>query len=430
MRHFRLILALISLCFAANIFSGEKQMDSLVIKGIFFAGNEKTKDAVLYREIKSHIGDTLSLELMEEDRKRIQNLRLFTRVEAQPMRTEDGVVLIYYVAERWYIFPYPILYHNEGNLKKISYGVGFLHENFRGMNTSLSSSFWLGYNPGIDFSYFNPWIFGNKQYFLKIGASAKKVRNKSLLYDRFSERHYGLALTLGKRWGYHTYLSIGLGYRMLEVDDPYKEATATGTGSDRLPSVSMAFAYDTRDLHEYPKKGTYFLVSATKNTNLHNIDFNSFGVDIRRYLPIYKGLSFAGRTAVDLTTGGSPVYQNVYLGYGERIRGRWHETREGQNRLLGNWELRFPLLKVRYLNFGNELAPVGPYGNNLPFGISGALFFDTGTVWDHKLDRNAFISGYGFGLNFHVPYFDLIRLEYALNPQRHSEIIFDFLVRF
>ena len=406
--------------------------DSLVITGIFFAGNEKTKDEVLYRELKSKVGRPLDPELLLEDQKRIQNLRLFTRVEVQPMRTDNGVVIVFYVAERWYIFPYPILFYNEGDVKKLSAGAGLVHQNFRGLNSTVAASFWLGYNDGIDVYYSNPWIWGEKQFFFKLGFFAERKRSKNLKYERFDEEHLGMALSLGKRFGYHTFLSSSIGYRVLNVDQEYAEITASKNGSDRIPSLGVSFTYDTRDLHEYPKSGWYISSYVTKYANFSQVDFLKSGIDVRRYTPICKGVSLASRAAADLAGGNMPIYENNYLGYSERIRGHFDLKREGQNRLLGNVELRFPILKVRYMNLGGAQKALGSYGSNLPFGISGGIFFDTGAVWDKDitLTEGRFLSGYGAGLHFHVPYVDVVRLEYAFDTRQNGELIMDVLVRF
>ncbi len=48
--------------------------DSLIVRQIVFAGNNKTKDDVLAREMKTKVGDRFDEGKVEQDRKRIQNL--------------------------------------------------------------------------------------------------------------------------------------------------------------------------------------------------------------------------------------------------------------------------------------------------------------------------------------------------------------------
>ena len=414
-------------------FTGQNsaEKDSLILIDIVFIGNDKTKDVVLRREIKSRIGQPVDWNQVEEDRKRIQNLRLFTRVQVQPVRTDEGIVLLFYVAERWYIFPFPILYYNERDVKKLSYGLGVLHENFRGMNQRVAGSFWLGYNPGTDFYYYNPWFGGEKQLYSRIKFYHIEKKSKSLAYERFAEKHQGFMLMLGKRWGYHTYLTGLAAYQNVRLPDEYKGLTVSATGEDHLPSLGLSFLYDTRDLYEYPKDGWYINLQANKSYYPGTVDFVRFGLDLRRYVPIWKSVSIAGRLAGDYSMGDIPIYNHLYLGYRERIRGHFNARREGENRLLMSWELRFPILKIRYFNLGKASSFLGGYGSNLPFGISGGLFYDTGAVWmQDRLTANDFLTGFGFGLHIHLPYIELFRIEYAFNTGGKPELVLDVGVWF
>jgi len=439
MKHFKfnksniVVFLLISVLTNALSQQGSQaQTDSLVITDIVFIGNNKTKDKVLRRELKLKIGDRFDLQQVEEDRKRIKNLRLFTRVDVQPVQTDSGIVLLYYVAERWYIFPFPILFYSERDIKKLSYGLGLLHENVAGLNQRMAASAWFGYNPGMHIYYYNPWFGGGKHFYTKASVYVTQERNKSLNYNRFSEYHKAFTLTFGKRWGYHTYLSTILSYRQIRLPEEFKELTVSNTGTDRLPSVGFSFLYDNRDLFEYPKKGWYIEVQATRAYYPHTINNFHLGVDARYYIPIKGPVSLATRFASDLAAGDTPIYSHFYLGYKERIRGHFHKRREGTNRVLSSFELRFPILKVRYFDLGSASPFLGSYGSNLPFGISGGLFYDTGAVWnkDETLKSKDFLTGFGFGLHIHLPYIELFRIEYAFDTKLHPELVLDIGVWF
>jgi outer membrane protein assembly factor BamA len=401
--------------------------DTLKIMQIIFIGNEKTKENILAREMKTKVGDIFDSRKAEEDRKRIQNLRLFTRVEMQPMQTDQGIVLLVYVAERWYIFPYPILHYNERDWKKLTYGAGISHQNFRGKNINLSGSFWLGYNPGAGFSYANPWIGGTRQLYSAFRIYAQSVRNKSSEYGDFDESYQGISYALGKRWGYHTYFTLSLGYSQLTVPEEFKEATVTDTRHDRLPSAAISFRYDTRDLHEYTTRGSLLTFYASKTSYVGQIDYLRYGLDVRRYIPIIGSLALAARTAMDFTAGDTPVYGRNYLGYQERVRGHFNTEKEGDNRALASVELRFEILPVRYLNIGSPMLPLGGYSNDLPFGVSAGIFYDTGAIWRKKqiLKTDDFLSGFGLGLHFHLPYIEVLRVEKAFDTHGNSEYIID-----
>jgi len=402
--------------------------DSTRITRIVTVGNDKTKDHVILREMKVKEGDIFDTERIEIDRKRIQNLGLFTRVEIQPVQSENGIVLLIWVAERWYLFPVPVLYLNERDWDKLSYGASLTHENFRGRDEKVHGSFWFGYNPGLEVEYSNPWFAGPLKLFTSFNLYKKTFRNRSLEYDRFDEKYLGLGWSIGKRFGYHTFLSLGFSYRQLSVDlaDP-TQVTLSPDGTDELPGVGVSFNYDTRDLKEYPKKGIFLKFGASKTGFSDIIDYTSYSGDTRFYLPISGDISLGARLAGSFNSEGTPVYGRVFLGYEERIRGHFHEKREGNNCLLTGMELRFPILKIIYIDLDSGPNEFRGYSNNLKFGISGGLFFDSGAVWyDHtQLHHKQFISGFGAGFHFHIPYVDLLRVEYAFDMHGHGEFIFD-----
>jgi opacity protein-like surface antigen len=61
------------------------------------------------------------------------------------------------------------------------------------------------------------------------------------------------------------------------------------------------------------------------------------------------------------------------------------------------------------------------------FGISLALFTDTGTTWfrGDKLTPESFATGYGAGIHFLLPYSVVLRTEYAWNELGHGQFIID-----
>lgn len=74
-----------------------------VIDQIEFVGNDKTKDALLQREMLSRVGEQLNIRTVEEDVQAIMNLGLFRSVEyylyAADIPRDGHVKLVIYVRE-------------------------------------------------------------------------------------------------------------------------------------------------------------------------------------------------------------------------------------------------------------------------------------------------------------------------------------------
>lgn len=404
------------------------EADTLRIRRFLFVGNDKTREEILRREMKLREGDRFDADQLEADRQAIQNLRLFTRVEVHPLPADDAVDVLIIVSEQWFLFPYLILTTNERSWEKLSYGAGVSHHNVAGRNIRLNGSFWLGYNPGGKLSYTNPWIRGTRNLFLQASLYSNRISNKNLDLPDFNEQHQGMTLAVGKRWGIHTYLSAEAGYRRVETPAGIPAALSKD-GVDQLAHVGLKWVYDHRDLHAYPRNG-WFLSMQAADYNL--AQFRKYGVDLRRYHPLYGGFSLAMRAAASLSAGRLPPYERYFIGYEERIRGHFTEQQEGNQRLVGGMELRFPLLAVRYFDLSDGASPLAAYMNNLPFGLSGGIFWDTGAMWNRLEDRRsiAFQHGFGLGLHVHLPYADLVRLEYAFDQKGRPEWILDLYVWF
>ena len=434
MRCLILLFCVLTTALAAQEEKDFSAFNGRTISKIIIIGNDYTKDIVILREMKTEVGDTFDDSRIEQDRKRVQNLLLFTRVEIYPASTDQNqVALVVLVAERWFYFPYPLLFRNERSWDKWSYGAGFLHNNLYGLNHKFLAELWFGYNPGGQLSYSNPWFGEEQHYYWKLLVYSRTIKSPTLEYTpRFDELHRGLILTFGKRWGYHTYASTTVGYDYLRYPQEYSHELPSNQRAQHVPKAGLSFLYDTRDLYEYPRNGWYINVYVSRTYYPDQLNYQMYGADARRYVSIIGDVALALRFAFDLSHGKVPLFAHNYIGYDERIRGQFYEQREGENRALFGAELRFPILPVRYINLPAGPAAVGQYSEDLPFGISGGLFFDAGDVWyNHTgITSTNRLMGFGAGLHFHVPYADILRLEYAFDTDWNSELILDIGVAF
>jgi outer membrane protein assembly factor BamA len=136
-------------------------------------------------------------------------------------------------------------------------------------------------------------------------------------------------------------------------------------------------------------------------------------------------MTLALRTKTNLSSGKIPIYDRVYLGYSERIRGHFFEKFEGENMAIASVVFRMPLLPIRYFNL-RDIS----YLSNLKFGISLGFFIDTGLTWfqQDKIRASMLQSGYGMGIHLHLPYVNLLRFELAFDEESRGELIVDLEV--
>lgn len=405
--------------------------DSVRIVGaIIIGGNDHTKEFVILREMSLQPGMVITQQLLEYDQNRIYSLGLFNRVQITPISAESARADLHIeVSERWYLFPYPIFGLKDRDWGKAFYGAGVVHNNFRGRNEKLFGSFALGYDPSFSAAYRNSFLDAAGMYSIDGRITYNRVRNKSLQARQttgdFEEHHYMVALSIGRRIGIAHLFWFGGAFEEVRVGEYAPNRTLSLDGIDRYPSVTFGFMYDTRDLREYPSHGSYRRFSATKlGIPGDLLDLVRYAGDLRQFLEVTTGLGVAGRVFTDLVAGGrTPLYNRVYFGYNERIRGHFSEVMEGENILGASAEFHLTLLEPRYGVIGFLPREFSVWR----FGVNAAIFADAGTVWfrDEPLALDDVAKGYGVGLHILLPYSFVVRVEYGWNEARRGEFIFD-----
>ncbi len=402
-----------------------------IVKQVIITGNKLTKDFVITREMSLRIGSVITPESIAYDKERIYSLRLFNRVDIiQVPSDSSGDILLINVDERWYIFPVIVFGIEDHDWNKLYYGLGGIHKNFRGQNEQLYGAFALGYDPFLDLSYKNPRIDGDGDYQLQGEFFYQKVRNKSLMIQtsptNYDQNYYNGSLVLGKRYGIATLVWTGISYNILHVSDYMPERTLTAAGTDRYFVLQAGTTYDTRDLGEYPRMGSFLSITMVRYGIVAPIDYWRFMIDARQFVPFTSFMTFAVRGFGNVVFGGGeiPVYDHQYIGYDNRVRGHYGEIMEGESATGISTELHIPLFEPLFIH-----APQMPIQQfaTWKFGIVGALFADVGQAWYQKtqLAMNHFIRGYGAGLHFLLAYSYVVRTEIGFNERGKSQIIID-----
>jgi outer membrane protein assembly factor BamA len=245
----------------------------------------------------------------------------------------------------------------------------------------------------------------------------------------FRFRNYGLGLNISRPFNKFSRFDFSLVWynvnlEYLEFDIPDQLITTI------LPKISYV-----RDQVRWgmtgPMDGSRSVISATFSPKYADdaLDFQTYKVDFRKYLPIAKYYSFAFRLSAGTSRGNNP--QSFFLGgvnnwfnrsfngsirieniedvffseFVTPLRGARFYEQVGHNFVLANLEFRFPLIPYMQLGF-----PPITLGN-----IQGAFFTDIGSAWNdtrnwkgvHKDAGGStimkdLISGYGMGARIYI----------------------------
>ncbi len=413
------------------LFAGQQAGDTgdkRVVSEILFNGNKVTREETMLREMVLKPGDVYSDSLRRVCEKRIYNLQLFNHVEIIPIPDHNHVALWVNVTERVFFYPIPIVRLEDRDWNKISYGLGVVHNNIRGLNEFIVAELVFGNRPGYAFQYFNPWIGREQRYTFGMLVQSYSLRSYySLLnpVDDFNEQHFRTQVSFGRYWGRYFSLSASVAYEKVTTDDPARHLLVNSAGDD-VWSMGVTAQYDSRDLKQYASRGL-FLNAALFRLGLFNNagDVDRYQLDFRYYRP-WGRFTLAGRLYHSASLGEVPFYQFSYLGFAEKIRGHFNEVYEGTRVALAAFELRFPIVPLFRISLPDTFMPSGTT-QNLHFGLNGALFLDSGQVWSaaRPFDGTAMKTGFGVGLHIRVPYVEVFRLELGFDTEFNSELILE-----
>ena len=414
--------------------------DDKPISNIIIVGNDNTDSDIIERELLFSIGDIVSDSILQESKKRIENLWLFNRVEFYPLPDGNKIGLLISVTERLYIFPYPEFTLEDRDWKKVTWGVGLAHENFRGRNEKVYAALLFGNRPGYSFSYSNPWV--NRDWHIITGFYINKYSKDSreIFYyngdsSYINENHLYSSISLGKYWTRNFYNRLYFSRDAITVKDDFAYAMQNKKRTDIVYSITLNTVYDNRDLYAYPTRGWVFLLRMVKSGFfMDNIDYAKFKIDIRKYLS-WKKWIFAGRMSTEQSVGTLPFYDKVYLGFDERVRGHFHEIHSGRHNFVSVFEIRRPILSTKYFDFFSDLFP-GTSTKDLKFGINAGLFAETGIAWNKQKEFNSIndidnlISGFGAGIHIILPYIEVLRIDFAFDEKYNYETILEIGMAF
>jgi outer membrane protein insertion porin family len=379
------------------------------VERINIAGNVRSQDKILRREIPMAEGDLFTLQKLQRARQKLVNLGYFetVNVTAEPGSDKTRIVVNVDVVER------PTgLFSIGGGFSSVDSFVGTIdlsQRNFLGRGWEAALRLRAGGRTQQgSVSFTEPWLFDRP---LSAGIDLFNVRRQFVEYDVDS---LGGGLRLSHPFA--EYARWHLGYRLTRdrisgLREASTETLRAEAGSRVTSLVSLALTRDNRDNILSPTSGGQAAITT---------DFAGLGGDSRfiktvgsvsYFRPIWFGHILSGRAEAGYGFGWSdeplPLFERFYLGGPNSIRGVKFRrispvddagTRiGGTSEILGNLEYIVPLV----------------------FNIRLAAFFDIGNVYGFgtKFDPTDTREAAGAGIRWNSP-FGPIRVDYGINLDR------------
>ena len=417
------------------------------INSISVQGNSRTKDSVFRKLIKSKAGQPFNRNTWEQDLRRIYGTQWFENVKSLQEQVQDDPFRVNLIADV-----------KEARTGQLNVGaqldprssfaaiLKLADTNYRGTGQSIGVDFTQaasGGGPSIGLDYGNPFI-DNHDTSLHISLYSRLIyrftgsgfgTNEVPTEDnRYTERRTGGSIGLSRQIS--TYSAIGINTRLEKIDT--NDLNTGGLNGfikqDGTVGVStLGFTRNTRDVDIDPSRGSWLRAQIEPGfANITSIGgtvsdpsilgmhpFAKFNIDYRHYFTDQKPRTIADlaaprrvlalRVFYGAITGKVPFFEQYFAGGSNTIRGYPEDRFWGNNTLVSNLELRYPVQPsfsvIGFVDYG------GAWG-----GYDGVNDF----TQSRKLDLHL---GYGFGFSFRTPLGPL-RLDFGFDESGRTRTHF------
>ncbi|MBT4496228.1 MAG: outer membrane protein assembly factor BamA [Gemmatimonadetes bacterium] len=397
------------------------------IRRIHIAGNTKTREKVIRREVELRPGDVYKQNLVQESQRRIYMLNFFRDVQLQPeyspVEGERYVDLTFQVEER------PTGQASMGagysDRDKLVGQIGLQIPNFRGLGQNLDFSWEFGTRrEQFLVGFTEPWLFDT--------PTSLAVRVYTLnqnYYDYYDYRRDAISVRVGRRLRKPAYSSLSMGYRLensnySDFSSEYASLSDESRYQPRTTSTfDMTYQRDTRDLAQFATRGTLFSYKPEIASSLvaGDVDFHRHEVGFNYYHPSWWKFVLSLETKVAVVDGFSK-FDNDNIPFWERFTPGGVDWWDGQVRgypdqSLGPRQSGIPIggnsMMVLNLEYRFPLAEQQVYG---------LLFADAGNAWAKIGDISPLDlrRSVGFGFRVMTPMLGMIGFDFGYGFDRRK----------
>jgi outer membrane protein assembly factor BamA len=256
-----------------------------VIRDIIISGNDKTKPAIILRELPFKLNEEYPLgtivQKFRKARKQLMNTGLFRNVVVSLKNLDKHDVNINVeVEEKWYVWPMVFLkpvdksfgeWWNEKdrNMSRINYGARLAHNNITGRNDKLRLSIMNGYTRQVSLQYYGLWLDKELKWWTSAGVSYGQnrevnymtLRNKQVPIKSngdFLRSYVGGFVQVNYRPVIKTIHTFGIGYLYENIADTVfklNPSFSSGANIAQYPEAFYRLSYFDVDYIPYPTRG-------------------------------------------------------------------------------------------------------------------------------------------------------------------------------
>ena len=393
------------------------------VRRVNVAGNSKTRDEVVRREMRQLEGAFYDASKIQLSRRRIDRTQYFAEVTADTQPVEgnpDQVDITYTVKER----PTGALLVGAGfsSVEKLVLSASIQQTNAFGSGKYVSAAINSGsVNKVYSLSYLDPYytVDGVSQGF---DAYRRRTDASRLVVGPYLTDAWGGGIKFGYPVGEKTTISWGLSGEKVHLEtfanSPTQYSNFVNTfGNDyKYGALTAGWAYDSRDSLIRPRDGN--LSRVTSEFAGGDLYYYRFGYLHQFFYPLTREYTLFLKADLGYAHGYNnrplPFFKNYYAGGPDTVRGynsfslgprdATNATLGGNRKIVGSAEFQFPVPGA-----AKEQA------------LGLAWFVDAGQVYgtDQKVDLHELRYSTGLALSWHSP-FGPLRLSFG-HPLKRKE---------
>lgn len=397
------------------------------VREIIVAGNDKTLDKVIRREVRIFPGELFSRDKVERSYRDIFMLRFFDDVRFEPKAdpATGEVDLVYRVVERSSgQFGAGVTYSEATSFS------GFIQlgtPNFRGRGQNVNFNWEFGSRvSSFNIQFVEPWFMDRP-----ISLSGSIYNTRSNLYrEYYEDRKAGFSVGIGRPLPWLDHSRVSMSYRLesLNIFNFTDEYLALGgTLNDRdwpqiESSVTFLFRRNSTDSPFLPRRGSNFRFSAQFSGGVlgGKLHFQKYEAKYTWYQKMLGPFVLRYHQTLGLVDGLDrpdqvPDHERFRLGGNRLLPLRGYDdysiVPKGNSAFLGGRAMTTGTVEL-VLGIGNSVQIVAP-------------FFDFGDTWNSlgHADFTTLHRSWGFGARVEVPMMGVMGFDwgYPLDPVYEGE---------
>ena len=384
------------------------------VNEINIAGNTKTHEKVIRRELMINPGDVFLRPRLIRSLREVFNLGFFAGPpNPQVTPIDDGNINITLNVEEKQTGQFR-LGAGFSQLNSISGFIGLAETNFRGKGQTVSIDWeFARTRQNIDLRFVEPWLFGTPTNFSINVFNRVQQRVSQQFYD---DRRRGISVRLGRPFPWFDYTSIFGRYSWEEVELSnfstfYQGPLLTTQWPQSTSSLALTLVRNSTDNPFRPTLGTRSSITAEFNGGFlgGDVRFQQYLYGVSWYSKLFWQVAgevrYSGGLLADFGQGSSvPDYELFRLG-GNRLYGvRGYDFYE-----------IYPTGNPPFL--GGRFFQILSYQVTIPVSqtIYGLVFFDSGNTWNSFSEADIFFlkKGVGFGIRMELPALGTVGFDYG-----------------